>query len=177
MRFSYRWLRDYFQTDLSYTQVLDAATMTGLEVEEAADLGLQSGNIVFGEIVELNKHPDADRLSVCRVRIDEAEPVQIVCGASNIAVGQRVPVAKVGATLPNGITLKRTKIRGVESMGMMCSAKELEAAADADGIWIQPEDSPVGEPFDALVTIKVTPNRPDALSLLGLARDLAAKTG
>ncbi len=177
MRFSYRWLREYFQSDLPVAQVLEAATMAGLEVEEAADLGLQSGSIVFGEILEIQKHPEADRLSVCRVKADEPEPLQIVCGATNIAVGQRVPLAKVGATLPGGITLKRTRIRGVESMGMMCSARELGAAPDADGIWIQAEDSPVGEPFDALVTLKVTPNRPDALSLLGLARDLAAKTG
>lgn len=177
MRFSYRWFRNYLQSDLSFEDFCKTITMVGLEVEEVLDLGLAGGKVVVGEIVELAKHPQADKLSVCRVRASaDGEPLQIVCGAQNIAVGQRVPLALVGATLPNGMTLKPTKIRGVDSAGMMCSAKELGVGADSDGIWIQPEDLPVGEAFDALVTIKVTPNRPDALSLTGLARDVAART-
>ena len=173
MRFSYRWFRNYLHSDLSFDDFCKTITMVGLEVEEVLDLGLAGGKVVVGEILELAKHPQADKLSVCRVRASvDGEPLQIVCGAQNIAVGQRVPLALVGATLPNGVTLKPTKIRGVESAGMMCSAKELGVGADSDGIWIQPGDLPVGEPFDALVTIKVTPNRPDALSLVGCCATL-----
>ncbi|MEQ8818840.1 MAG: phenylalanine--tRNA ligase subunit beta [Sumerlaeia bacterium] len=177
MRFNLRWLRDYIKTDLSLAEIADALTMCGLEVEETIDLGAASGQVVVGKILELKRHPDADKLSVCKVQGDDPEPLQIVCGASNIAVGQHVPLAKLGATLPNGMTLKPTSIRGVASQGMMCSAKELGAAEDSDGIWLLPETMPVGEPFDALIEIGVTPNRPDALSLVGVARDLSAKTG
>ncbi|MDK2972607.1 MAG: phenylalanyl-tRNA synthetase beta chain [Candidatus Sumerlaeota bacterium] len=177
MRFNLRWLLDYLETDLKYQAILDAVTMAGLEVEEAIDLGFSDGTIVFGEILEVNPHPNADKLSFCKVSAGGAEPLDIVCGAKNIAPGQRIPLATVGATLPGGFKLKATKIRGIESQGMMCSARELGVGDDHEGIWIMPPDSPVGEPFDALVDIKVTPNRPDALSLIGVARDLAAKTG
>lgn len=175
MLFNWRWLKDYLKTDLSYSELLEAITMCGHEVEQEIDLGMGSGRIVFGEILTLAKHPDADSLSLCTVKGDQPEPYQIVCGAQNIAVGQRVPLALVDAELPGGFKLKPTKIRGVDSQGMMCSAKELGMGDDHEGIWIQPENSPVGEPFDALIEIKITPNRPDALSLVGLARDLAVK--
>ncbi len=178
MRFNYRWLKEYLDTPLSYEKLLDAITMSGHEVEESVDLGVGNGNFVFGEIVELERHPNADKLSVCKVRADGDELLQIVCGAQNIEVGQHVPLAKIGAVLPDGMKLKPTKIRGIDSQGMMCSGDELgiEKTSD-DGIWIQPADSPIGQPFDGIIDIKITPNRPDALSLIGLARDLAAKTG
>ncbi len=178
MQFNLRWLRDYLETDLKYEELLDAITMAGHEVEGETDLGAGNGEFVVGEIVELGRHPDADKLSLCRVRADEPKPLQIVCGATNIAVGQKVPLAKIGSTIPrDGFKLKPTKIRGVESHGMMCSPEELGIESDTDGIWIQDEGLKAGEPFDALIDIKVTPNRPDVLSLAGLARDLAAKTG
>jgi phenylalanyl-tRNA synthetase beta chain len=177
MRFNLRWLLEYLETSLKYDDLLAAITMAGLEVEQALDLGLGSGKIVFAEILEVNPHPNADKLSFCKVNAGGEKPLEIVCGATNIAPGQRVPLALVGATLPGGIKLKATKIRGVDSQGMMCSPSEIGISDDHDGIWILPEDSPVGEPFDALVDVKVTPNRPDALSLIGVARDLAAKTG
>lgn len=177
MRFTLRWLFDYLETDLGFEQLLETITMAGLEVEEAIDLGLGDGKIVFGEIVELGPHPDADKLSLCKVRSAPDTVLQIVCGADNIAVGQKVPLALVGANLPNGLKLKPTKIRGVASEGMMCATDELGVGDDHSGIWIQPDDSPVGEPFDAVLEIKVTPNRPDALSLVGVARDIAAKSG
>lgn len=176
MRFNYRWLQKYIETDATLEDLLDAIMMCGHEVEEFYDLGALSGKIVFGEIKTLAPHPDADKLSLCTVD-SGAGDLQIVCGATNIAVGQKVPLAVIGASLPNGLKLKKTKIRGVESQGMMCAMDELGVGDDHEGIWIQPEDSPVGEPFDAVIDIKVTPNRPDALSLVGLARDLAAKTG
>ncbi|MGF1573812.1 MAG: phenylalanine--tRNA ligase subunit beta [Sumerlaeia bacterium] len=175
MRFNWRWLNDYLKTDLQYSELLEAITMCGHEVEDEVDLGMGSRRIVFGEIKSLVKHPDADALSLCTVQGDQVEPYQIVCGAKNIAVGDRVPLALIDAVLPDGFKLKPTKIRGIESLGMMCSAKELGLGDDHEGIWLQPENSPVGEPFDALIEIKITPNRPDALSLVGLARDLAVK--
>jgi len=175
MRFNLRWLNDYLETDKNYEDLLDAITMCGHEVEESVDLGAGSGKIVIGEIISLEKHPDADNLSLCKVKADAEQPYQIVCGANNIEVGQKVPLATIGAELPGGFKLKPTKIRGVASEGMMCSPQEMGIGHDFDGIWIQPEDSTVGESFDALIDIKITPNRPDALSLAGLARDLAVK--
>ncbi|MCB2155136.1 phenylalanine--tRNA ligase subunit beta [bacterium] len=177
MKFSLRWLREYLDADLTYEEVLDGLMTCGHEVEETTDLGAGHGNIVVGKILEINSHPNADKLHVCKVEEADGQVHSIVCGATNIEVGQHVPFAKTGATLPNGMTLKPTAIRGVESCGMMCSAKELGVADDHSGIWIQPESMKVGEPFDAIIDIKVTPNRPDALSLVGLARDLAAKNG
>ncbi|MDX1971423.1 MAG: phenylalanine--tRNA ligase subunit beta [Candidatus Sumerlaeia bacterium] len=175
MRFNWRWLQEYLSTELSYRELVEAITLCGHEVEQEVDLGMGSGRVIFGEILELQKHPDADTLSLCKVKGDKPEPYQIVCGAQNIAVGQRVPLALVDAVLPGGFKLKPTKIRGVDSQGMMCSAKELGLGDDHSGIWIQAEDAPVGQPFDSLIEIKITPNRPDALSLVGLARDLAVK--
>lgn len=178
MRFNLRWLREYLKTDTGWAQLLDAITMAGHEVEEEFDLGAGGNAVVVGRILEKGQHPDADKLSLCVVEGAGGERHQIVCGAQNIAEGQHVPLALVGATLPGGFKLKKTKIRGVESQGMMCSARELGVGDDHEGIWIMPpEHYPVGEPFDGIIDIKVTPNRPDALSLVGLARDVAAKIG
>lgn len=177
MRVSLRWLSQYLQTDLKPGELLDAITTAGHEVEETIDLGALSGNLVVGEILKIEKVPDADKIQLVEVMADGKSPLSIVCGASNIRVGQRVPVAKFGMRFPNGDVLKPRKIRGLESQGMLCSAKELGVAEDAAGIWILAEDTPLAEPVDLLATIKVTPNRPDILSLIGLARDLAAKSG
>lgn len=178
MRFNLRWLRDYLETNLAYRELLDAITNAGHEVEEEIDLGAGNGEFVVAEILEVGRHPNADKLSLCRVNAGGPEPLQIVCGATNIAPGQKIPLAREGTYIPRDkYRLKPTKIRGVDSMGMMCSPQELGIESDTDGIWLQDERLVPGEPFDAIIEIKVTPNRPDVLSLTGLARDVAAKTG
>jgi len=139
--------------------------------------------VVVGQILALEKHPDADRLRLCRVEVGEPELLQIVCGAPNAAVGLKVPCARVGAKLP-GITIAQAKVRGAESFGMLCSAKELGLAQESDGLMQLPADAPVGtdirtymELDDRLITLKLTPNRADCLSMTGIAREVAAITG
>lgn len=153
--------------------------MNGIEVETVLDLGAVSGRIVVARILEIRPHPNADQLVLCRVDAGAGEPLRIVCGAKNMKAGDLVPLALEGAKLPNGIVLKRSKIRGEVSEGMMCSARELGWSDDASGLLILPDDwiYKVGEPFDALFELKITPNRPDCLSLYGVARDLAAALG
>ena len=175
MRFSIRWLKNYLQTDLPAQTIIDALTDCGLEVEEVLDLGMLSGKLVTGEIMAIDPIEGADKIRVCKVKADAPEPLTIVCGAWNIEVGDKVPVAHFGMTFPGGFVLKPRKIMGIEGQGMLCSAKELGVAEDAAGIWLLPEDTPVGEPYDAVVEISITPNRPDALSIVGVARDLAAR--
>lgn len=175
MRFSVRWLKNYLQTELSAEELADALTNCGLEVEEVIDLGMISGNIVTGEILKIEPIEGADKIRLCSVMADGKEPLKIVCGAQNISEGDIVPVAKFGMIFPDGFELKPRKIMGIEGQGMLCSAKELGVAEDADGIWLLPKDTIVAEPYDALIEIAITPNRPDALSIIGVARDLAAK--
>ncbi|CAN5479559.1 phenylalanine--tRNA ligase subunit beta [soil metagenome] len=177
MRFSVRWLQQYLQTDLPLPKLLEAITDCGLEVEEVVDLGMGSGKLVVGEILKIDAIEGADKIRLCTVQANEPQPLRIVCGAQNISVGDRVPVARFGMKFPGGFELKPRKIMGIEGEGMLCSAKELGVAEDADGIWLLPDGAKVGEPFDALVEIAITPNRPDALSIVGVARDLAAKIG
>lgn len=175
MRFSVRWLRNYLQTDLPVNRIVEGLTSCGLEVEKVIDLGLLSGKLVVGEILAIEPVAGADKIRLVTVRADEPEPLKIVCGAHNIEVGHKVPTARFGMVFPDGFELKPRKIMGIEGQGMLCSAKELGVAEDAAGIWILPDDAPVGKPWDAVVEISITPNRPDALSILGIARDLAAK--
>lgn len=177
MRLSIRWLKNFLQTDLPAARLIDAITSCGLEVEEKIDLGLLSGKVVVGEILKIEPIPGADKIRLTTVQADDKEPLRIVCGAHNIQIGHKVPVARFGMKFPGGFELKPRKIMGIEGQGMLCSAKELGVADDAEGIWILPDDAKVGEPWDALVEISITPNRPDALSLVGVARDLAAKIG
>ncbi len=180
MRVSYRWLLRTLGREIPLDEVVQRLILIGLEVEELIDLGIRSKRIVTAKILEVGKHPNADSLTLCRVQGDRPEPYQIVCGAKNHRAGDHVPLAMEGARLPGGFVLKRSKIRGETSEGMMCSAKELGIAEDADGLMILPQDEalyPVGAPFDAVIDIKITPNRPDALSVLGVARDLAEAFG
>lgn len=179
MRISYRWLSFVLGTDPGVASVVDRLTMIGIEVENVLDLGAISGRVVVAKILEIAPHPNADQLVLCRVDAGRGEPLRIVCGAKNMKEGDLVPLALEGAVLPNGLVLKRSKIRGEVSEGMMCSARELGWADDASGLLILPEDwvYKVGEPFDALLELKITPNRPDCLSVIGLARDLAAALG
>lgn len=181
MKFSENWLRSYVNPALDSEQLAHALTMAGLEVEALEAVAPVFDNIVVAEVLSLEKHPNADRLNVCRVNAG-GEPLQIVCGASNVFAGARVPCALVGAVLP-GISIKQAKVRGVESFGMLCSDKELGLAEESSGLLILPPDAPVGASIrdyldldDKLITLKLTPNRSDCLSLRGVAREVAAIT-
>ena len=183
MQFSEAWLRSLVNPALDTAQLAHAVTMAGLEVEAMAPAAPPFNNVVVAEILSADKHPDADRLRVCQVDVGEAAPVTIVCGAPNAAAGLKVPCARPGATLP-GIEIKVAKVRGVESFGMLCSTRELGLEGIADGLMVLPDDAPVGEDFrtwlnldDTLITLKLTPNRADCLSMQGLAREIGAITG
>jgi phenylalanyl-tRNA synthetase beta chain len=184
MKFSENWLRELVTIDADRASLVHALTMSGLEVEEVTPLGEELDGVVVAEIVEAVKHPEADRLQVCKVDAGQGTLLQIVCGAPNARVGIRVPLAMVGATLPGNVPIKAAKLRGVESSGMLCSAKELGIDADASGLLELPSDAPIGKPLaeylglpDASIELKITPNRPDVLGLQGLAHDVAALFG
>ncbi|HRE19060.1 MAG TPA: phenylalanine--tRNA ligase subunit beta, partial [Rhodocyclaceae bacterium] len=130
MKFSESWLRSFVNPKLSSDELSHLLTMAGLEVEEMDPVAPAFNNVVVAQVLEVNKHPDADRLNVCRVDAGEAEPRIIVCGAPNVAAGLKVPCALPGATLPGDFTIKLAKVRGIESFGMLCSAKELGIAED-----------------------------------------------
>ncbi|HZW50286.1 MAG TPA: phenylalanine--tRNA ligase subunit beta, partial [Rudaea sp.] len=155
--------------------------MAGLEVEAVDALGGGLDGVVVGEIVECAPHANADKLRVCQVSVAKGAPLQIVCGAPNARVGLKAPLATIGAKLPNGVEIKQAALRGVESNGMLCSAKELALDADASGLLELSADAPAGKPLaeylalpDARIELKLTPNRPDCLGLRGLAHDVAA---
>ncbi|MGC1547692.1 MAG: phenylalanine--tRNA ligase subunit beta [Rhodanobacter sp.] len=184
MKFSENWLRELVEIKADRAALAHALTMAGLEVEELTVLGEGLAGVVVAEIVAAEKHPEADRLQVCKVNAGQGELLQIVCGAPNARVGIKVPLAMVGANLPGGIAIKAAKLRGVESFGMLCSAKELGIDADASGLLELPLDAPAGQSLadylglpDASIELKLTPNRPDCLGLVGLAHDVAALFG
>ncbi|MDH5857090.1 phenylalanine--tRNA ligase subunit beta [Lampropedia aestuarii] len=189
MQFPESWLREYCNPALSTQALADTLTMGGFEVEEITPVAPAFHGIVVGEIMEAVQHPDADRLRVCKVSIGQAEPLSIVCGAPNARVGIKVPCATVGAELPPGadgkpFKIKVGKLRGVESYGMLCSAKELGIADDQSGLLELPLDAPLGVNLrdylrldDALLTLKLTPNLAHGLSIYGIARELSALTG
>jgi phenylalanyl-tRNA synthetase beta chain len=183
MKFSESWLRTFVNPAINSEALSHLLTMAGLEVEELDPVAPAFDNVVVAAVLEVNKHPDADRLNVCRVDTGRGEPSIIVCGASNVAVGLRVPCALPGASLPGGLTIKLAKVRGIESSGMLCSARELGISEEADGLLVLPVDAPVGQSIreyldldDRLFTLKLTPNRADCLSLTGIARELGALT-
>ena len=183
MQFSENWLRSLVNTDLNSQALSHALTMAGLEVEEMQPVAAPFAKVVVAKILTAEKHPDADRLQVCSVDVGLAQPVQIVCGAANARPGLIAPCALVGAELP-GISIKQAKVRGVESFGMMCSSKELGISAEATGLLELDSDAVVGQSIreyldldDNLLTLKLTPNRSDCLSMIGIARDVAAITG
>lgn len=183
MKFSETWLRSFVDPAIAGADLTHLLTMAGLEVEEEDPVAPAFDRVVVAHVLEVTKHPDADRLNVCRVDIGGGEIKQIVCGAPNVAAGLRVPCALPGATLPGDFTIKIAKVRGIESSGMLCSAKELGIAEDASGLQVLPEDAPVGQALrkyldldDCLRTLKLTPNRADCLSLTGIAREVAALT-
>ncbi|MGZ8257561.1 MAG: phenylalanine--tRNA ligase subunit beta [Methylotenera sp.] len=183
MQFSENWLRSLVSTDLDSQALNHALTMSGLEVEDMQPVAAPFSKVVVAKILSADKHPDADRLQVCKVDVGLAEPLQIVCGAANARVGLIVPCALVGAELP-GFSIKQAKVRGVESFGMMCSSKELGISAEATGLLELDCNAVVGQDIrqhldldDHIFTLKLTPNRSDCLSLTGIAREVAAITG
>ena len=183
MQFSEQWLRQYTNPSIDTDALSHLLTMAGLEVEELAGVGADFNKVVIAEIISADKHPDADRLQVLKVNVGAAEPLQIVCGASNARVGLKAPCALVGAVLP-GFEIKQAKVRGVESFGMMCSETELGLAAESAGLLELPANATVGQDIreylglnDKLFTLKLTPNRSDCLSIVGIAREVAALTG
>ncbi len=183
MQFSEHWLRTMCNPQLDSETLGHRLTMAGLEVEECNPVAPPFSGVVVAEIVATEKHPDADKLKVCSVDAGGGELLQIVCGAPNAAVGMKVPLAKVGASLP-GFEIKRAKLRGVESFGMLCSARELGISEDHGGLLALPDDAPVAAEVrsylgldDNSFVIKLTPNRADCLSITGVARELAALTG
>lgn len=189
MRISWNWLKRYIATDLTPQQAADVLTSTGLETESVVPFepvkGMLQG-VVVGHVLECDKHPDADRLSVCLVDLGSGDPVRIVCGASNVAAGQKVLVATVGTVLSLGdgtsITIKKSKIRGQESNGMICAEDELGLGQSHDGIIVldpaahtgRPAAEQLGLSSDHVLEIGLTPNRTDAMGHIGVARDLVA---
>ena len=182
MLFSEQWLRSFVDPALDTDALGQLLTMAGLEVEQIKPAAADFSSVVVGHILSTEKHPDADRLKVCQVDAGQGEPLQIVCGAPNAAAGMKVPCALVGAKLP-GFEIKKAKLRGVASFGMLCSAKELGLSDDHGGLYPLPDDAPVGQDVrqvldldDAIIEISLTPNRADCLSLVGVAREVAALT-
>ena len=189
MQFPESWLREFCNPPLTTEQLAETLTMAGLEVEELQPVAPPFSNVVIGEIKSAEQHPNADRLRVCKVDVGQAALLNIVCGAPNARVGIRIPCAMVGAELPPGedgkpFLIKVGQLRGVESQGMLCSAKELKIADDHGGLLELPTDAPIGQSIrtylkldDTLFTLKLTPNLAHCLSVYGIAREVSALTG
>jgi phenylalanyl-tRNA synthetase beta chain len=189
MKVSVAWLKEYVNLPFSATvnELAEKLTFAGLEIEEVRELNKGFEKIVVGQILERKQHPNADRLSLTTIDVGGAEKLQIVCGAQNIKAGQKIPVAMIGAKIPNGLEIKAAEIRKVPSQGMLCSLDELLLPKEwqkEDGIFLLPENAKLGTPLadlllrnDAVLEVNVTPNRGDALSHFGVARDLAALYG
>jgi len=178
------WLKEYIDFELSPDELAEQLNLTGTAVESIKTLGEGLENVRVGQLLEVKPHPDADKLSVTTVYIGRPETLQVVCGAKNIKPGDKVPVALIGAHLPNGVEIRAAKLRGVTSQGMLCSQAELKLGNDTGGIYILPEDVEVGELFakamgldDTILELEITPNRPDCLSMVGVAREVGMITG
>lgn len=184
MLISLDWLKQYVDIKEDLKELDNALTMIGQEVEAIEIQGKDLDNVVIGHIVEYGKHPNSDKLTLVKVDVGNEEVLQIVCGAPNHKLGDKVVVAKIGAVLPGDFKIKKSKIRDVESYGMLCSQVELGIGEDGDGIIILPEDAPIGEEYrkymgldDVIFELEITPNRPDCLSHIGIAREIAAYYG
>lgn len=182
MKFSLTWLKDYLETDATVAEICDALNAIGLEVEGVEDPADKLAGFRIAHVLTAARHPDADKLQVLSVDTGDGQPLQVVCGAPNARAGMKGVLGLPGATVPaNGMVLRKSAIRGVESNGMMCSTRELELGEDHDGIIELPADAPVGTAFadyhgaDPVIEVAVTPNRPDCMGVYGIARDLAAK--
>lgn len=183
MKISESWLREWVNPKASREELCSILTMGGLEVDELAPVAANMKNILIGEVVAIEKHPEADRLNICKVNIGKTSLLNIVCGASNVAVNMKAPVAIIDAVLPNQTKITAATIRGIPSEGMLCSASELGLAEESNGLLELPTDAPIGEALtdylaldDYIIEVSITPNRGDCLSIKGMARDVAALT-
>ncbi|WP_151192660.1 phenylalanine--tRNA ligase subunit beta [Cysteiniphilum sp. JM-1] len=183
MKFSHRWLENYLDKNLEVNTLSEKLTAAGLEVDSIEAVALDFTQVVVGQIKKIDKHPDADKLNVCEVDVGDDELVTIVCGAPNVYAGMKAPVAKIGACLPGDFKIKKSKLRGQPSYGMMCSQKELGLSDESEGLMDLPVDAPVGVDIreylqldDHIVEVDLTPNRADCLSVYGVAREVAALT-
>ncbi|MBX9715971.1 MAG: phenylalanine--tRNA ligase subunit beta, partial [Burkholderiaceae bacterium] len=192
MQFPESWLREFCNPPLNTAELADLLTMAGMEVEELRPAAPPFSGVVVGEVLAVERHPDADRLNVCQVNVGAAAPLNIVCGAPNVRVGIKVPCATVGAELPPSdekvstepFRIKLGKLRGVESQGMLCSARELKLSEEHGGLLVLAADAQVGANLrdhllldDTIFTLKLTPNLGHVLSVYGVAREVAALTG
>ncbi len=184
MKIAESWLREWVNPDLDAEALGHQLTMLGHEVDEIEFEGAGIDDVIVAKVIEVEKHPDADRLSICKVSDGSGDVVDVVCGAPNVTKGMKSPLARPGTNLPNGLKLRKSKIRGVVSNGMLCSAIELGLGDESDGIIALPDDAPVGSPLvdflnlpDAVFDLDLTPNRGDCFCVLGIARDVSALTG
>jgi len=186
MKVPYKWLKDYAQIDIDAKELADRLTLSGSKVEEVISSGDEITNVVTGKIESIAPHPDADKLVICQLNVGEKELVQIVTGANNMVEGDIVPVALHGASLPNGMKIKKGKLRGIVSNGMMCSEEELGIPTEepVHGLMILPQDTPIGKDIkgvlglnNEVIDFEITSNRPDCLSVIGIARETAATLG
>jgi len=183
MKLPLSWLKEYVDFELSPKELASLLTFSGTEVEGIKTIGGDFTGLVVGEVLSVERHPNADRLTVCQVN-DGTNTLTVVCGAPNVAAGIKVPLATIGVTLPNGLKIKKAKVRGIESFGMLCAADELGLSEDHSGLMILPPDVKVGAPFseiagppETVLELEVTPNRPDCLSMIGMAREVATLLG
>ena len=184
MKISEQWLRQWVNPKNTSEQLAEQLTMAGLEIDDRYAVARAFSGVVIGEVISVEQHPDADKLRVTQVNIGDAEPLQIVCGAPNVTVGMKAPVATVGAILPSddakGFKIKKSKLRGVASNGMLCGASEIDLVDDIDGLLELPEDAPVGTDIreylgldNQILDISITPNRGDCFSVRGIAREIS----
>lgn len=186
MKVPVKWLKDYVDINVSPSEIADALTLSGSNVEEVITSGDEIKNVVTGKILKIERHPDAEKLVVCQIDVAQGDPIQIVTGADNMKEGDTVPVALHGSELPGGVKIKKGKLRGVPSNGMMCSEEELGIASEehVHGLMILPEGTPIGKDIkevlgleNAVIDFEITSNRPDCLSIVGMARETAATFG
>ena len=182
MKCSVAWLQEWVETPFDIKTIAEQLTMAGLEIEAIEPVAATFNQVVIGEVLEIERHPNAEKLNVCKVNAGETDPLQIVCGASNVKVGMKAPVALMGAQLGD-LKIKPAKLRGVESFGMLCSAQELGLVESANGLLELPQNAPIGQNIrdylkldDSIFEINITPNRGDCLSVQGIAREIAVLT-
>src|SRR5947207_14276093 len=183
MKFFVNWLGEFVDLPEDPEEIADLLTRAGVETKNIETRGANIDNVMVSQITASSRHPNADRLTVCEVNDGSGTQRQIVCGATNYKVGDKVPLALPGAKLPNGTEIRKSKLRGVESEGMLCSAIELGLGSDASGLLILSPEAKIGAsisdlfPNDTILDVEITPNRGDLLSHFGLAREIAALTG
>ena len=181
MKITYSWMKEFTPLAATPAELARQLTLAGLEVESLEPVAPPFSGVVVGEVLECARHPEADKLSVCQVTLDGSDRLQIICGASNVRKGLKVAVATVGAVLPGNVQIKRAKLRGLESNGMLCSARELGLGEEHEGIMELPSSLAVGRDVraaldldDTVLEVNATPNRGDCMSVFGIARDYAA---